>query len=594
MFKRWVFAVIFLALLSGCVNVAKSPSLLPAQAKGDMAYLQSKLNTLIEKEMHSRRIVGLSLALTVEGRTLWQGGYGYADKASKTPASAHTKYRAGSISKLFNSIAVMQLAEQGLLDLDVPIRQYLNEFDIKSRFEASPAITTRHLLTHLSGLPSDLIKGMWRDDPDSFRAVLPYLNNTYVANPPNTLSAYSNVAHSVIGLIIERVTMQPYEEYMQVLLHEMNMPESDFSAELTGEKAAAAYRRGRLSDALGLRDVPAAGLNTSVAELSALLKLVNTHGQLTGKRLLMPSSVAHMLNDYSDNAVINLGQRMALGWFFADDILTSKQPAYRHSGASIHHRAFVLIHPRHQLGVVLLSNSQEAGAILADIAKQAIGLLYEYQTGYSAPLVSPQYPKKQVQDMLTARDLEGYYATLGGLAHVFTDNKKLKTKIAGRVFDLYQRSPGGLYFLRYHLFGIIPINIKGLAYRGFSVRQLAGETLLISSDTLRRKEVFGKRIYASAISPSWRNRLGRYRILNPLQTTDFPNGGLVIENGFLIAHAKTDNGIQLKYVLDPQNDQEAIVSGIGRNFGETVHVDLDENGDEILRFAGLMFQKLKP
>jgi len=564
------------------------------QAKGDMAYLQSRLNTLIEKEMRSRRIVGLSLALTVGEKTLWQRGYGHADKARNISASAHTLYRAGSISKLFNSVAAMQLVEQGLLDLDAPIQQYLSDFDVKTRFNASSAITTRHLLTHLSGLPSDLIKGMWRDDPDSFHAVLPYLNNTYVANPPNTLSAYSNVAHSVLGLIIESIVKKPYEEYMQALLRDMKMLESAFSSELTGEYAAAAYRRARLADEPGLRDVPAAGLNTSVAELSALLKLINSGGDLFGKRLLRQSSVTHMLSDYSDNAAINLGQRMALGWFFADDIFSPKQPAYRHGGASVNHRAFVVIHPRRQLGVVLLSNSKEAGSVLADIAKQALGLLYEYQTGYSAPLVPPQYPERHRQDMLAPGDMEGYYSTLGGLAHVFMDKQKLKAKIAGKVFSLYQRRPGGLYFLRYRLFGVIPINIRSLAYRGFSVRHLAGETLLISSDTLRRQEVLGKRIHATAISSAWRERLGRYRILNPLQAVDVPSGGLMIENGFLIAYAKTSDGMQLKYVLEPQNDREAIVSGVGRNFGETVDVDFDDDGVETLRFANIVFQKLSP
>ncbi len=119
---------------------------------------------------------------------VWSQGFGYADKVNSIAATPETVYRVvGSISKLFTDRLVMQLAGQGKLDIDKPLQTYLPNFSIKSRFTNAYPITPRNIMTHHSGLPGDVGRGMWTKNPAQFNQLVGRLSDEYVAYPPNTL-----------------------------------------------------------------------------------------------------------------------------------------------------------------------------------------------------------------------------------------------------------------------------------------------------------------------------------------------------------------------------------------------------------------------
>jgi len=93
----------------------------------------------------------LSIALVDDQQIVWAQGFGFADPARKTPATAETVYRVGSVSKLFTDIAIMQQVERGKLDLDAPITKYLPSFHPTNPFQLPP-ITLRELMSHRAGL----------------------------------------------------------------------------------------------------------------------------------------------------------------------------------------------------------------------------------------------------------------------------------------------------------------------------------------------------------------------------------------------------------------------------------------------------------
>jgi CubicO group peptidase (beta-lactamase class C family) len=104
------------------------------------------------RQLLSRRpAVGLALGLVRDGHPDFFHGHGLADVASRAPVTDDTVFRIGSITKLFTAIAVMQLAERGLLDLDSPSHDYLRAYRLAEGAFRPP--TTRHLLTHTSGIP---------------------------------------------------------------------------------------------------------------------------------------------------------------------------------------------------------------------------------------------------------------------------------------------------------------------------------------------------------------------------------------------------------------------------------------------------------
>lgn len=158
------------ALISGCATQPEKPVPL---TRGNYGYAKSYLRWLIPREMSRAEVPGLSIALVDDQRVVWSQGFGYADAERRIPATDQTLYGIGSVTKLFTAAAVMQLAEQGRIDLDVPLTRYLPEFSMRARFADAAPITPRNLLTHHSGLPGDYLKGMWTLHPAPFEQVDP-------------------------------------------------------------------------------------------------------------------------------------------------------------------------------------------------------------------------------------------------------------------------------------------------------------------------------------------------------------------------------------------------------------------------------------
>src|SRR5579883_3183737 len=90
--------------------------------------IAERLTAFIEREVRAKKLPALSIALVDDQRIVWARGFGYADPETRVPATAETIYRVGSVSKLFTDVAVMQLVERGILELDAPITDYLPNF----------------------------------------------------------------------------------------------------------------------------------------------------------------------------------------------------------------------------------------------------------------------------------------------------------------------------------------------------------------------------------------------------------------------------------------------------------------------------------
>src|SRR5690242_159711 len=116
----------------------------------DYAAIARELEPFIQHELADKQLPAISVALVDDQKIVWAQGFGYADPAAKVPATAGTIYRAGSVSKLFTDIGVMQLVERGELNLDVPITDYLPDFRLRNPY--GKPITLRELMSHRSGL----------------------------------------------------------------------------------------------------------------------------------------------------------------------------------------------------------------------------------------------------------------------------------------------------------------------------------------------------------------------------------------------------------------------------------------------------------
>ena len=588
---RQLLACVCICILTSCASFKTS---IPAPKKpdiqqGDYAYVVDYLEWMIKKAQREHKISGLSIALVAEGKTIWQSGAGYASHQQRAVADASTLYRAGSIAKVVNSLAIMHFVEQGKVDIDTPIDQILNDFSINSRFNTTSPITLRNILSHQSGLPSDVVKGMWAKDVDDFASVLPFLQSTYVAEPPNTAYSYSNIGHDIVGLVIEELSGQGYVQFMQDFLIRLGMHGSQMTADPSTPRTAQGYHRGALKHELFLRDVPAAGLTTNVEDLATLVEVL-CQQKLTDFNL-SPSSIVAMQTNQLRQVDLALDKRVGLGLLFYDGVLRKDISVFGHGGAAVSHRAQIKFVPQYNIGVALLSNSSQSSNSLHRIADKAIALLYEAKSGNQAPLRPSFWPKPTMHDIVDDASLEGYYATKAGFVEIIAKRNSLWVKFGGRKFSLIRKQENGLLYLSYKLFGLIPIQLPYVANLGISLREINGRKVLVGTNTYGLSALVGEKIDPVSLSEAWIEKVGRYKLSNPLDVADIRAGGIRVRDGFLIAYAKIEHGEKIEVVLLPKNDTEAVVAGIGRGFGGTVHVVTDGTGSQQLHFSNMIFEK---
>ena len=577
--------VMILCLVSMIAACATLPPEAPVQSdKGDYGYVKDYMSWYIHKEMKDKDIVGLSVALVDGRRIVWQQGFGYADRENKIEASPETVYRAGSISKLFNAMAVMKLVEAGKMDIDRPLVTYLSEFQIKSRFGSTEGITPRTIMTHHSGLPGDWLDRAYGDRRMPFTRLVYAIRNEYVAYPPNTVMSYSNLAVTLLGHCVQRVSGQDYADFLdQNLLKPMGMTHSRFEPGITGNKAAKSYNDGKEVTECPLNDVPAGGLDTTVTDLARLAMLVNHRGTLENRRILEPQTLDAMFTVQNGAVALDCGFKIGLAWFIDDKTLAGKEPVYWHGGAVIAHRGVFMVAPRSKLGVVVLANTGSTDTV--KIAEKMLQIAWEAKTGEKLPQAqAPVGPD-------TASDFRGTYASLMGKVDIVkkSDQRyKVKSSVGNFNLDL---EDDHCYHLGYRLLGIIPIGLDELGEAQLSTEDVSGHHLIIAVFDQRRI-LAGVRVDPQPVHAAWKSRLGTYRLLNPppADVLELKKFELKIEDGYLV-EAITFAEDTVTQILRTVNAREAITEGIGRGMGETVQIVADDANGEILTFSGLRFKR---
>lgn len=224
----------------------------------------SALTTAVLGILARRPAVGFALGVVRDGRLAWFHGHGFADIATMTPITEDTVFRIGSVTKTFTAIAVMQLWEQGHIDLDAPANDYLRAYKLVPTTPGWRPATVRHLLTHTAGLPevlhvADLFHPSWGpfDARPVIRSVrigdpIPPLAEYYrgrlrVVAEPGTAFAYSGHGFATLGQIVEDVTGEPLGRYLRDHLFEpMGMADTDLErSDRVRSRLATGYVLGR-------------------------------------------------------------------------------------------------------------------------------------------------------------------------------------------------------------------------------------------------------------------------------------------------------------------------------------------------------------
>jgi CubicO group peptidase (beta-lactamase class C family) len=260
--------------------------------------VEAFLQGIVPLQLERDNIAGATVAVVKDGKLLFSKGYGYADMATRKPVSPEeTLFRPGSVSKLFTWTAVMQLHEQGKLDLDRDVNEYL-DFKIPDAF--GQPITLKHILTHTPGF-EEQIKDLFVVDTNA-----PNLGEyvkTHIPTriyPPGKVPAYSNYATALAGYMVERVSGRPFNDYVnENIFKPLGMLRSTFVQPLPADLTDGMSSGYRLAtdEPVPFEMVtafPAGSLSSTAADMSRFMIAHLQNGELNGARILKPETAKLM------------------------------------------------------------------------------------------------------------------------------------------------------------------------------------------------------------------------------------------------------------------------------------------------------------
>jgi CubicO group peptidase (beta-lactamase class C family) len=319
------------------------------------------IDAYIAAQMEDQRIPGLALGIVQGDQIVHLKGFGQAD-ASGRPVTPQTPFIIASVSKSVTALAVMQLVEQGKIDLDAPVQRYLPFFRVADP-DASSHITVRHLLNHTSGLPESADVALLTSTDTSEGALehqVRDLHSIELNRPVGATFEYVNANYATLGLIVQTVSGQSYEAYVQQhVFAPLDMRHSFASqAEAQPDGLASGSRfwfgvpiPANVAD--NRAEHPSGRLIASTEDMAHFLIAQLNGGRYAGAALLSPAGIATM-----HQPAVKLGDGGAsygMGWFTGErDGVTTVE----HSGDGVNFHANVVLVPDHGLGIVLLENAE--------------------------------------------------------------------------------------------------------------------------------------------------------------------------------------------------------------------------------------------
>ncbi len=326
--------------------------------------------TWLEAQRAYDRIPGVSAAIVHDQRVLWIGGYGYSDLSRKSPAATDTIYSICSISKLFTSVAVMQLRDAGKLRLDDPVEKHLPWFDIQKTAPKGPEITIEGLLTHASGLPRESEFPYWTAPDYVFptrEQIMEKITSQQTLYPAERYFQYSNLGITLAGEIVAAASGEAYDEYVKShILAPLGMTSTtpEIPADQKGNRLATGYsiltREGepKAMPFFQVRGIaPAAGFASTAEDLARFASWQFRLLEKGGTEILNANTLREMYRihwvepDFETTWGLGFSVWRRDGKIFVG-----------HGGSCPGFRSSVLFRPEEKVATIFLSNAHEASS----------------------------------------------------------------------------------------------------------------------------------------------------------------------------------------------------------------------------------------
>jgi CubicO group peptidase (beta-lactamase class C family) len=345
----------------------------------------SKLCANINKDMKRLRVPGVAIGVWHKGKE-YTGGFGITSVENPLKVTPDTLFQIGSISKTFTATMLMQLVEQGKVELDAPVKKYIKDLSLQDK-NVEKQVTVRHLLTHMGGWVGDYFNDFGTGD-DALDKMVKDIGKLPQIQPLGKIWSYNNTGFNIAARVIEIVTGKPYEQAAQEMLFDpLGLKMSFFYPSdilfthrfVVGhhiEKKKIVVSRpwaiGRAGNGIG-------GVVSTVKDL-----LTYARFQMgSGNKIIKKKSLKAMRVKQ-----VNAGMRgdMGITWFIRQ---VGDIKFYGHGGATHGQQAYLFFIPEQDFALTILTNSDDGGIITANAIGWALDLYFNEQIKSPKPIERP-------------------------------------------------------------------------------------------------------------------------------------------------------------------------------------------------------------
>lgn len=500
------------------IGVAAVPARATAPAAPvDYSGVIATLEQRIPEVMAETGAVGMAIALVDGDRTVWLHGFGWADREAGTPVTPTTMFQIGSASKTMTAAAVMQLVQEGKVDLDAPISRYVPELRLRPRF-ADNTITVRSIMTHQSGIPEDVLNlAEFGAVPDRgmYDKVVAQLSTMLPERRVGDAWAYSNLGITLLQGVIENVSGESFIDYAnRHVFSPTGMTSTTFD-----DVAPFAFPMARTYGVVPTEDgslvavrrpreyvnIMAAGSVVSNAvDMAKYLKMMIRNGLApNGNRILESATVKEMITPQPTSPWDLTFFKPGLVWWIGYTEPWSTR-IVNHGGDTTFFHSMVAYDPGSKVGVFVSTNTAAPGNPRTTVSMLALKLMIEAKTGTplpsDGPAIAPEIPADQAQ----LDTMAGTYANNGGIVTVTPVDAQVQITLAAQSSD----ATPSTFSLRSDGW-FCPVGESTDAC--YQPRVIEGQRTLVMRAPAGWEALFAQAIPADyAIPAAWRKRVGTY------------------------------------------------------------------------------------
>lgn len=572
-FSKLFSIVIFLisaVIFSNCVTESEVT---------DYSSLESLIENTSVTYIQDNDIKGIAVGFIDAGNFRFEKGFGNVCHSSLFPIA--------SVTKVITATAILQLVQNGYLDLDDRLSDYIPDFVLKNAYPGSAEISIRHLLTHSSGLSRDVMHLAQGYCPPAKSEILNYINNHKQISPAGYRHLYSNPGFEMLALVIEELSGMPYHFYVEEqILKPLLMDKSFFGDRYDNKNLTGFFTMSSICeyDEKPINYIAAGGLHSNVEELLNFAEMLLHKKNDPLKNLLEKTQLNMMFSRQNKDVLIDTDVNMGVSVFLEDLPSPFTGKLVYHGGGAVFTNTILMLVPDYEIGVVVLCNTAGTYQMIEQFARDIIYEALKIKTGNEVRFRQNQIPKEYSWSDKDRQNITGNYFTPYNIIRIESDGDSIIAIIDENRLPVSFFQDG--YFSYYDGFYL-------------KINKIGDEKILFHLSEGMETPI-GKKVDETLMSipENWLKASGTYFSVNPCPegaVSFYESLRIYVKDNYLYLGmlpeliVRETYGItsEISLLLSPINDSVAVMQDFGRYGAEPVYLN---DKDNTIIFCGMTFK----